>query len=349
MKNKIEFFSMLLICLHLAPRCGPYVDTSSSTTMAKLPQMRSVGLNGITFAFVLAGGGGCTPKWNGNVDINDPSIVDPIKHFTSSGGDCSIAFGGANGPYLENSCTTSDQLANAYKQAIDASGCNHIDLDFESWLNNIDMVNKAISSVQQTTGCTVSYTLAADENGLNSLGKEVLNSAKEQGVNVNIVNPMCFDFRPSGSVGDSTINCAKAVYNNMAIVWTEKSRKELYSMLGVTTMIGIWDSRSIFTLDDSKQLVQWAQLNKIGHLGFWSLNRDNGDCPGSEYARGTCSGISQNEWDFTRTILPFCGKHVSPWSPIQLQIIQALISGILLVETRVSQSKSSIIISNATI
>ena len=182
--------------------------------------------------------------------------------------------------------------------------------------------------VQQTTGCTVSYTLAADENGLNSLGKEVLNSAKAQDVNVDIVNPMCFDFRPSGAIGDATIDCAKAVYNNMGSVWPEKLRKELYSMLGVTSMIGVWDSRSIFTLNHSKQLVQWAQLNNIGHLAFWSLNRDNGDCPGSEYARGTCSGISQNQWDFTRTILPFCGKHVSPWS----SIIQALISGILLVD-----------------
>ena len=295
--------------------------------------MRKVGLNGITFAFVLAGGS-CTPKWNGNVAINDPSIIGPIKRFTSSGGKCIISFGGANGPYLENSCTSSVQLAAAYKQAIEASGCNHIDLDFESWLNNIDMVNQAIKSVQQTTGCTVSYTLAADENRLNSFGKQVLNSAKAQGVDVDLVNTICFDFRPSGPIGDATITCAKTVHNYMATVWPEKSSNELYSMLGVTSMIGIWDSRSIFTLKHSQQLVNWAQKNNIGQLAFWSLNRDNGDCPGSESARGTCSGISQNQWDFTRTILPFCGKNVSPFR--QSQIVQALLSGLLSLYNRVN-------------
>ena len=273
--------------------------------MSSLNELKQLGLKGMTFAFVLSGGG-CTPKWNGQLPINDPSIVGPIKQYTSAGGGCIVSFGGAVAPYLENSCSSADQLAGAYKAVIDATGCNNIDLDMESHLNNIDMINQALKKLQGMTGCGVSFTLAADENGLNSMGMRILNNAKSQGVNVDTVNPMCMNFRPSESLDSGVIKCARSVYKNIVSVWGSDAS---YSMLGITPMIGTQDTgagKDVFTLSGMHQLVQWSQQNGAGHLAFWSLNRDNGGCPGNKQANWGCSGVSQNQWDFTRAILPFC-------------------------------------------
>jgi hypothetical protein len=42
----------------------------------------------------------------------------------------------------------------------------------------------------------------------------------------------------------------------------------------------------------------------ISTLSFWALQRDNGGCPGTKGA-GTCSGIQQRTWYFSRTLEPF--------------------------------------------
>ena len=276
--------------------------------------MRGLGLNAISFAFFLSGGGGCTPTWNGNTPINHPSIIGPIKQFTSSGGSCIVTFGGHKGTYLENVCGSSYQLANAYESALTATGCNHIDLDLEQdpVNNNIGKISQALKILQRRKGCIVSYTLAADENGLNSMGIAILKSAASQGVNVDTINPMCMNLAPSGTYDAGVIKCAKAVYNNVASIWGSSAT---YSMLSVTPMIDKQDNGHRFSLQGMRDLVNWALENHIGRLAFWSLNRDNGDCAGSGSAHWACSGISQNRWDFTRALMPFCKGGIQSNTP----------------------------------
>jgi hypothetical protein len=50
--------------------------------------------------------------------------------------------------------------------------------------------------------------------------------------------------------------------------------------------------------------LHWAGRTGINTLSFWALQRDNGGCPGTKGA-GTCSGLSQPDWDFSHTVEHF--------------------------------------------
>jgi len=41
-------------------------------------------------------------------------------------------------------------------------------------------------------------------------------------------------------------------------------------------------------------------------LSIWAIQRDNGGCPGSR-DKNTCSGVTQNTWDFSHLLEPFTG------------------------------------------
>jgi hypothetical protein len=41
-------------------------------------------------------------------------------------------------------------------------------------------------------------------------------------------------------------------------------------------------------------------------LSFWAVNRDH-PCPSGVGAGDTCSGIAQNDWDFTRINAGYAG------------------------------------------
>ena len=41
-------------------------------------------------------------------------------------------------------------------------------------------------------------------------------------------------------------------------------------------------------------------------LSMWAIQRDNGGCPGTT-GGNACSGIVQDEWDFTHALAPFTG------------------------------------------
>ena len=74
-----------------------------------------------------------------------PNFMDQIIEF--------------QGPYLENSCTSVDALATAYKTILDVVGTTHIDVDVESSIN-MDQMNQALAKVQQERpSTTVSFTL----------------------------------------------------------------------------------------------------------------------------------------------------------------------------------------------
>ena len=143
------------------------------------------------------------------------------------------------------------------------------------------------------------------------LGVGVLKSAAKYGVNVDIVNPMTMEFGTKlGSWGDAVIAAAEATHTQMKAVWPQKSDQELYSMLGVTPMIGRNFNGKIFEPNHGKQLVQWALKKKLGHLSFWSINRDRG-CAGGGVGP-SCSSIAQANYEFTKIFVAFDDGKVDP-------------------------------------
>jgi len=272
---------------------------------------RATGQKFFTLAFVLGDSSGCNPSWGGTIPLSDSRILGEIRDLKALGGDVAVSFGGAAGPYLMSSCTTQASQAAPYDRVIDTLSSTHLDFDLEASVP-LDTMNRAIAQVQRDrSGIAVSYTLevqAADFGLTPALGTDVLRNAKTNGVNVGIVNPMTMDFgQPAGvSWGDAVIQAAQSTLNQMAQIWPEKSAAARARMLGVTPMIGRNDTGPIFTQAHARHLVTWANGNHIGQLGFWSVGRDNGGCPGGGVSP-TCSSISQSSFEFTTIFGGFTG------------------------------------------
>lgn len=175
------------------------------------------------------------------------------------------------------------------------------------------MMNKALAIVQRSRPeITVSFTLmvTGEDYGVTpQLGVEVLINAKANGVRVDIVNAMAMEYpKISENFGDSVINVGIAVLLQMREIWPEKSFTELKSMLGLTPMVGRNFNGNIFEVEHAKKIADWANLNQIGLIAFWSMERDNGRCPGMSFPSPYCSGTSQLELEFTKEIMKFASK-----------------------------------------
>jgi hypothetical protein len=287
---------------------APYIDITMSTpTLAQIAQ--ATGQKVFTLAFILGDTSTCDPSWGGTIALTDSRIIGEINNLRALGGDVVVSFGGAQGPYLETTCSSAAQLAAAYEKVIDTLHVTHLDFDIEA-ATNTDMVNTAIAQAQRDRpGTVISYTLevqAATYGLTPALGVQVLQNAVSHGVNVGIVNPMTMDFAPDGDWGHSVIEAAQSTEGQMAQIWPNLSSSQLYAMLGVTPMIGDNDTGPVFTLADAQELLSFAQSNHIGRLAFWSEGRDNGGCPGGGVSP-TCSGISQSTFQFTSIFHPFTG------------------------------------------
>jgi chitinase len=108
----------------------------------------------------------------------------------------------------------------------------------------------------------------------------------------------------SADYGDSVINAAKSVVQQMKVIWPEKSDPELFRMLGITPMIGRNFNGKVFTQAHAQKLVAFANQMGVGKLHFWSAARDNGSCAGGAISP-TCSSIAQGQYEFIKIFQGF--------------------------------------------
>ncbi|WP_367136131.1 cellulose binding domain-containing protein [Saccharothrix sp. HUAS TT1] len=285
-------------------KSAPYVDITMPTPSLE-SVARATGQKVFTLAFALADSSGCNPSWGGTIPLNDSRIINDVKALKALGGDVIVATGGAAGPYLEYSCSTADALLAAYKKVLDAVGSNHLDVDVEASIPH-DMVNTALKRLQTERGTSISYTMRVqgDDYGMDPYSVQILQNAAAKGLTV-LVNPMTMEFGSSRSDwGDAVIAAAESSLRQMKQIWPAKSDAELKRLLGVTPMIGRNFNGKVFTQAHARKLVTWANANRIGLLGFWSVGRDNGGCPGGGISP-TCSSISQSQYEFTNIFKGF--------------------------------------------
>jgi hypothetical protein len=290
------------------PGFGPYIDITRGTPLLQ-DVAKATGQKYFTLAFALGDSTGCNPSWGGTIPLTDSGITSQISALRAMGGDVAVSFGGAQGPYLNQTCGSQAALAGAIEKVIDTIGVHHIDFDIEASVP-IDIMNKAIAQVQRDRpGTTVRYTLEilADSFGLvPSLGTDVLNNAVANGVKVGIVNPMLMDFSSSGEEwGQAVIQAAQSTLKQMAVIWPNLSTAQLNKMFGGTVMIGHNDTGPVFSLADGTTFINWANSNHIAFVSFWSVGRDNGSCSGG--VSPSCSGISQSLYQFTSIFRGFTG------------------------------------------
>jgi len=308
-----------------APYYETYLFPNTATITATA---QASGAKYFSLAFLQATAkGSCTVNWNSNSAQPLNSYNSDIASLRALGGDVIPTFGGYSadhtGTELADTCTNVNSIASAYETVIQTLGVTRLDMDIESSSLNdtagIDRRNAALALVQTWAAAQspaiplqISYTLPVEQYGLDPNGEAVLQNAVTHGVKVNTVNIMVFDYyiAKEGTVemGQAAVNAANNTNTQLQSIFGVTSA-QAYAMEGMTLLPGIDDRRQkneVTSEADATTMLNFAQANGQNTLSIWAIQRDNGGCPGA-VDNNTCSGITQNTWDFSHILEPFTG------------------------------------------
>lgn len=289
------------------PVFSPYIDTSLLPAQDLTDSAERTGAEEFNLAFVTAADGRCVPKWGGTQDLGDNPVARQIDGLRAKGGDVRISFGGAEGSELGLACGTAGDLKKAYAKVVDTFDLKKADFDIESAALSDTAANtrraKAVAALQEEhPDLDVSFTLPVMPEGLTQDGTALLTDAEKNGVRVDTVNIMTMDYGPAydGDMGEYAITAAKAVQKQVKSSLKIQDGAEAWKTVAVTPMIGVNDVPvEVFTLEDARQVREFAEAKGMGQVSMWSGNRDRA-CPGGpkDEADPTCSGIGQDAHAF---------------------------------------------------
>ncbi|MEV8509276.1 cellulose binding domain-containing protein [Actinoplanes sp. NPDC051475] len=288
---------------------APYVDmgllSNGSTTLAQLAS--SSGVKSYSLAFVT--GAGCKASWFGAFDPRTKQFGDQIKALRAAGGDVKVSFGGATGIELAQACTDVTALQAEYQAVVSAYDLKFIDLDIEGAASadtaSIARRSTALAALQKANpGLKISLTLPVLPEGLTNDGLNVVKSAKNAGVDVDLVNIMAMDYgRSAQDYGDLAIQAVKSTKDQIKAIYGN-SDAAAFKMVGVTPMLGKNDDQGTFNQSDARDLVAFANSNHVGFASFWELNRDKNACNGALFQ---CTNVPQSAFEFSKIFAGFRG------------------------------------------
>ncbi|MET8562293.1 chitinase [Streptomyces flaveolus] len=261
-------------------------------------------------AFVVSGGSGCTPKWNGTEAIADSAVTARISALKKKGAGVRVSFGGASGKELAAACDSVSDLAAAYGEALDAAGSDEADFDIEgdelTDSASVGLRSRAIARLQEERpDLEVSFTLPVMPSGLDPDGLALLESANTYDVQVSTVDLMTMNYGESygGDMGDYAVTSATAAHAQLKRVFG-LSDAHAWRGMALTSMIGVNDvSGETFTLSDAGQVRTFAERKGVAWVSMWSTFRDR-ECEAGRSERDDaapdCSGVSQSPGAFAR-------------------------------------------------
>ena len=301
---------------------APYFEGYTADSPAALAA--ASGNKYLTLAFIQTPApGSCDIDWNG-----DPAAPIAWSHYgadiakiRAAGGDVVPSFGGYGADHgqeeIADSCTDVDKIARDYESVVTTYGVTRLDFDVEDFSETnaagVDRRNKAIKIVEDwaaRTGRRVEfvYTVGTNMTGLNvPTGVNVLQNAVANHARIDIVNIMTFDYydNKQHEMATDAKSAAAALVTTLHGLWPDKTPSQLWSMVGITAMIGLDDYGSggetgpveEFTPADAVDITVWGWQHGIALLSFWGLHRDNGSCPGQH--QEACSGVQQLPWEYS--------------------------------------------------
>ena len=302
---------------------APYFETWTSDAITTIAQQS--GARYFTLAFLeTLGKTSCTLAWNGSRSqtVGAGRYLTDIVSLRDLGGDVIPSFGGwsadQGGTEIGDSCKDPAAIASAYEQVVTSYDVTRLDMDIEgrslTRTAGIDRRNQAIALLQDwaaTHGRTVQiqYTLPTSADGLEPSGLAVLQNAVANGVRIDIVNPMVFDYydRVTTDMGGAAVSASNGLHAQLHSLLPAKTPAQLWAMQGATIMNGLDDyprRTEVRDLSDAQHLLDFATTAGMSTLSMWAIQRDNGGCPGSTGAND-CSGIAQGTWDFSHALEPF--------------------------------------------
>jgi hypothetical protein len=307
---------------------APYYETYlAPTTPSLTATAQASGARYFSLAFLQATSkGSCSIDWNSNSSQPLSYYNSDIVTLRAMGGDVIPAFGGYSadhsGTEIADTCTNVSQIAADYESVVTTLGVTRLDMDVESAsLNNtagIARRNQAIAMTEQwakTMGIPlqIQYTIPVEQYGLDPNGEAVLQNAVAEGVTVTSVNIMVFDYYIAREgvveMGTAAENAANNTHTQLQSIFPGLTSAQIWTMEGMTMLPGIDDlkKKTEVTYEyDAMTILGFAQGNGMNFLSIWAIQRDNGGCPGTPDSN-TCSGITQNPWDFSHILEPFTG------------------------------------------
>lgn len=208
-----------------------------------------------------------------------------------------------------------------------------LDFDIEgnaqNKIDDIRILAKALVSLkQEDRAWEFSVTLPVLPSGLTPHAKKAYQVFIEEWNNANleidslpILNIMAMDYgtqiyNHAIRNGKTNFNLAQMATDNTKInlhdlinsVYQRSiANNKLYKLLAVTPMIGINDQpEGIFSLEDAKELYNWAQQINLAYLAIWSFNDDDGRDSGGKARPKTLVSHGLNylrKWDFMKAFL----------------------------------------------
>jgi hypothetical protein len=286
---------------------APYLYMGWGNPPSATSVMSATGVKSFTMAFMLSGGG-CTPMWDGTRPLTGSVDAQTISAVKGAGGSVQVSFGGWSGNKLGPNCASSSDFAGAVQQVINAVGPAVVDFDIENtdeFENAViqDRILSGLAIVKQNNPSTkVALTFGTSTTGPTYWGTRLINQSKALGVNIDNYTIMPFDFGGGADMYQSTVNASEGLKNALKNAWGW-SDAQAYAHMGISGMNGLSDQQELTSLSTWTQIRDWANSKGLTRLAFWSVNRDR-PCPGGG-VQSTCSGISQNDWDFSRITAGF--------------------------------------------
>jgi hypothetical protein len=286
---------------------APYIDMGAWPTPS-MPDMASAsGLKNYTMAFITASG--CKAMWFNAYDPRDGWAKDQIDAIRAGGGDVKISFGGASGIELAQACGSVDALYAEYNAVVTAYDLKYADFDIEGAASadptSVARRSQALARLQQAhPDLKISLTLPVLPEGLTSDGLNVVTSARDAGVDLDVVNVMAMDYYRSVDYGDAAVQAAQSTFAQLKSLYPGKTDAQVWAMVGVTPMLGQNDDGHIYDQADARQLVSFAQGKHLGELAFWEATRDRNACTGALYQ---CTNIPQSPYEFAKIFAAYTG------------------------------------------
>src|ERR1700744_1891695 len=255
---------------HAGTDVAPYFYTwafgATNYAVNSLAQAQAAGVNAVTLAFGTSNGS-CTLE---GFNFSSSTKTD-VQNFVSGGGRVILSFGGADGPFLEDSCSASG-LFNIINNLISTYKIYYLDFDVEG--NQVgdttaaNTRNTVIKELQAAyPNLYVSFTVPVDPSGLPGNVVTLIKNAKNAGVTINVVNIMTMDYGSTGQAESAVaIESANGTFNQLKSIYTGLTTAQLWSMIGITPMIGLNDGYTSssknpeqFTVADAATLTQFAE------------------------------------------------------------------------------------------
>nr|BFE58528.1 hypothetical protein GCM10020063_030540 [Dactylosporangium thailandense] len=269
----------------------------------------ATGIKWFTMAFVLSSGG-CNPAWDGSRPLTGGVDQTAINQIRAGGGDVVPSFGGWSGNKLGPNCSTPQALAGAYQTVINAYGLKAIDIDIENTdeFENDTVRNRIVDALkivkQNNPSIKTIVTFGTATTGPGYYAQQLISRAASTGANIDVFTIMPFDFGGGANMYQSTVSASEGLKTMLksAFGWDDATA---YKHMGISGMNGLSDQQENTSPAQWQQIRDYAQNNHLARLAFWSVNRDR-PCPGGGVV-SNCSGISQNNWQFTQITATFTG------------------------------------------